>query len=151
MLPWLIGAAVVAGVGYMASGSDTNDYDDDDYEREERREKRERKREKEREEDALKSEIDSFKKTAIKQILNKYQIQISFKSPTENSSHLSSILNQQPTMFYNRTEKLQTTVYIVDDNQSQITNLKNSILSLKTENNEIQNLINDLQKAKNAI
>lgn len=122
MLPWLIGAAVVAGVGYMASSSDSSDDDDDDYERAERR--REREREEERNRKNLKSEIDDFKNLSKRQIKDKYGIGISFTDAKVN---------------------------LPDNGNSKIAHFKEFSKELEKDNLEIQTLISDLQKDRNAI
>ena len=128
MLPWLIGAAVVAGVGYMASSSDSSDDDDDDYERAERRRERARRREREREEERnrknLKSEIDDFKNLSKRQIKDKYGIGISFTDAKVN---------------------------LPDNGNSKIAHFKEFSKELEKDNLEIQTLISDLQKDRNAI
>ena len=92
----------------------------------EREEERKRKweRERSREQTRIKSEIDSFKETSKRQIGNKYGVEITFNDKVVN---------------------------ITDNNNGKIAHLKNNILELKTENSEIKNFIDDLQKAKNAI
>jgi len=140
MLPWLVGAAVVAGVGYMASGSSD---DDDDYEecmycskrvyrddmcrrhyREEQEEEKERLKRNNEQSNRRKveSEIQSFKQTSQRQIRNKYGVDISFDNHK---------------------------VTIADDGN--LAQLENTIKEFKTQNKDIEKLLKDLESEKNAI
>jgi len=135
-LPWLIGAAVVAGVGYMASGDDEPEecmycsrkvYRDGmcrRHYREEQEEERENlRRENERENRRqIESEILSFKQISQRQIRNKYGVNISFDNHK---------------------------VTIVDGGN--LAQLENAIKELKTQNKEMEKLIKDLQGEKDAL
>jgi ribosomal protein S25 len=104
------------------------DYDDRKMEKRERKRERKlekaRKREKEQERDKIKSEIESFKVTSKKQIGNKYGVDISFNGKEVN---------------------------ILDNENGKIGHLKEYLSQLKAENSEMENLINDLQREKDAI
>ena len=139
MLPWLVGAAVVAGVGYMASSSS----DDDDYEecmycsrkvyrndmcrkhyREEQEEEKERLKcnNEQSNRRKIESEIQSFKQTSQRQIRNKYGVDISFDNHK---------------------------VTIADGGN--LAEFENAIKELKTQNKDIEKLLKDLESEKNAI
>jgi len=138
MLPWLVGAAVVAGVSYMASGDDEpeeciycskpvyrNDLCRRHYREEQREERESLIREQERDNKRqIESEISSFKQTSQRQIRNKYGVDISFSGKS---------------------------VDISDTNNGQIAHLKSYITELESENIAIENLLNDIQSEKNAI
>jgi len=138
MLPWLVGAAVVAGVSYMASGDDEpeeciycskpvyrNDMCRKHYRAEQREERESLIREQERDNKRqIESEISSFKQTSQRQIRNKYGVDISFSGKS---------------------------VDISDTNNGKVANLKSYITELESENIAIENLLNDLQSEKNAI
>jgi len=139
MLPWLVGAAVVAGVGYLASRDDEPEecmycsrevYRDGmcrrHYREEQEKEEREAaRRSQERDEKRrIESEIESFKITSKKQIENKYGTNISFSGKSVN---------------------------ILGSENGKSGYLKEHISQLKSENSEIQNLVNDLQREKDAV
>ena len=148
MLPWLVGAAVVAGVGYLASGSDSSD-DDDDYEREERRQRRQRRekeREPERNKQNIQSEINNFKNISKRQIKDKYGIIISFND-TASFNNFFDIAHAMNTIHTPYTDNIN----IENDANSKITHLKNSIKEIESENSEILTLISDLKKARDAV
>ena len=138
-LPWLIGGAIVAGIAYAASEDDECKWCDgkvyknglcrscymEELEDERRSAQEEAQRALKREESRrIESEIESFKKTSRRQIKNKYGVEISFSKANVN---------------------------IVSDSNGKIAHIKNHISALETENRDMQNLITDLQRAKNEI
>jgi len=72
----------------------------------------------------IESEISSFEKSSKQQIKSKYGVTISFH---------------------------KTDVNIISNSNSKIAHLKNYTSELDAENRDIQTLVDDLQKAKNAI
>jgi len=95
MLPWLIGAAVVAGAAAIASSKSecrwcSNEvyknglcYDCYMEELEERRREQEeeaRRRERERKKESIRNEIREFEKRAIEDMKNRYGIELYFNS-----------------------------------------------------------------------
>jgi len=72
----------------------------------------------------IESEIESFKETSRRQIDNKYGVEISF-----NNANVS----------------------IESNSDGELANFKNSITNLDNENRDIENLIDDLQRAKNEV
>jgi hypothetical protein len=124
MIPVLVGLGVAAGIGYIVSNSNSSNDDDDYEERAERRRRRREREEKEKNKKRIKSEIESFKKTSKTSIKNKYSIDISFNGKEVN---------------------------ILDNENGKIGHLKEYLSQLKAENSEMENLINDLQREKDAI
>lgn len=129
MLPLLIGGAVVAAIGYLANDDDDN-YDECIYcsspEYRDglcRRHYREQQ-ERENNKREIRSEIENFKNLSKRQIKDKYEIKISFNDAN---------------------------VKIENNSNSKITKYKNTIKAFEEENNEIQALISELEKAKDAI
>jgi len=72
----------------------------------------------------IESEIESFKETSMRQIGNKYGVEISFSKADVN---------------------------IASDSNGKIAHIKNNISKLETENIDIENLLSNLQRAKDAI
>jgi len=135
MLPWLVGAGFLY-VGYKLLSSDDND--DDDYEECiycSRREYRDglcrkhymeklREREERSRKREIESEIQSFKENSKRQIKNKYGVDISYSN---------------------------SDVIISNSKKGKIKDLEDHISKVRAENKNIENLIKDLQRAKNEI
>jgi len=99
--------------------------DERQEERRERKREKARERERQQEENKIKSEVESSKETSTRQIGSKYGIEISFTNKDK--------------------------VNIISSSNGKIAHIKNHISELETENGNIENLIADLQSAKNDI
>ena len=168
-LPWLIGGAIVAGIAYAASEDDECKWCDgkvyknglcrscymEELEDERRSAQEEAQRALKREENRrIESEIESFKKTSRRQIKNKYGVEISFDNGNKVRTSLGvfdSVIDARIGSMFGIDTDNGRKVNIVSDSNGKIAHIKNHISALETENRDMQNLITDLQRAKNEI
>lgn len=140
-LPWIIGAAAVATVAYLASDDDSSSSSSSDrYDR--GREAKEREKEKKNE--RIHDEIREYKDTQLSQIEEKYGVIIDFVSEKyiESSQHLEG-LNSFFEEF-KRDEKSK--VLILNQDKT----IESKINHLQKDSKLLKNAMQELEKIKNS-